>query len=157
MEEIFEIFEKVSGDVITKMTGMRARVDQDYEKFTAANPLVYTSFVKVAGAFKGAVTMTIKKETAIRLARGMLGNQPLKKLDSLAESAILELTNMIVGGAMTQLSESSGAINISHPTITNGKNVAITIGGKKLENILPMAIAGGVIVLNIGLIRNPGS
>lgn len=78
---------------------------------------------EIVGPIQGQVLYGMSQLTAIRIASQMMGGEKLTMFDTLAASAVAELGNMISGNALTLLSSSGYACDISPPNIIQGANV----------------------------------
>ncbi len=79
----------------------------------------------VTGQAHGQVIFGMTLAVADKIASHMLG-EPIKTFDALAASAIAELSNMICGNAMSQLSEAGLICDITPPAIIRGSKVEIS-------------------------------
>lgn len=79
----------------------------------------------VTGQAHGQVIFGMTLAVADKIASHMLG-EPIKTFDALAASAIAELSNMICGSAMSNLSEAGFVCDITPPAIIRGSKVEIS-------------------------------
>lgn len=73
----------------------------------------------ITGEMKGQAILDFPKQNALKIASAM-ASMELTELDALAESAICELGNMILGNTATFFSVDGIAIDITPPTVCNG-------------------------------------
>ena len=73
----------------------------------------------VTGEMKGQVILCFKKEVALDIASKMC-MMPITEMSELAQSAICELCNMILGNAATVFSTKGILIDITPPTTCQG-------------------------------------
>lgn len=73
----------------------------------------------ITGEIKGQVILRFRNDIALDLASKMC-MMPMTELNELAQSAICELCNMILGNAATVFSTNGVAIDITPPTVCRG-------------------------------------
>lgn len=153
MDKAVETFKTVSLEVVTQMT--KCKIDSGK---TSVKEHFYTSYeysfiIGVTGKYEGAVTMSLKKETACFLASAMLGNKPVKQFNELAESAIRELVNLVVSRTFILLAGDE-PINITPPTFVRGSNVSLAVANIQKTYVTTLNTSCGVIEFNISLANN---
>lgn len=84
-----------------------------------------TVIIALVGAVEGTVYFGMSFETAIRLVSKMMGEN-ITTFNSLAQSGIAELGNVITGRASVKLSASGYEATISPPTLLLGKGATIS-------------------------------
>lgn len=100
---------------------------------TSANQV--NVLIGLSDGVKGNVMVGFKKATALRIASAMMCGMEIMELDDLSESAVGEMFNMFVGGALVRL-QSETPINFSPPTIAIGEKMFLMISrvsSKKLN------------------------
>jgi chemotaxis protein CheX len=107
----------------------------------------------LTGDLEGCFILGYGKDTALSVARGMLGNPDYPDFDDLCISALAELGNMIAGTAATGLAGQGLIFNLMPPAVLrNGQAV--------LDNQVPAAIQMPVETsagfINVGLGLMPG-
>ncbi|HHV61031.1 MAG TPA: chemotaxis protein CheX [Firmicutes bacterium] len=132
-------------------TEVQAKIDRgdlsiEESQFTSKD---ITVMIGVVGKVRGIVMYSMSEETAKKLVSVMLG-QPVETFDSMAESAISEIGNVITGGASAELEKAGYACRISPPTLIMGaKTVISTINIKRL--VVPLKTQYGEIEVSIAL------
>jgi len=81
-------------------------------------------FIGITGDLYGTVLLSAKKENALKLASSMAGME-LSDFDDISISALKELCNMVVGGAVTRYSQMGLDSEITPPTFLEGNNLNI--------------------------------
>lgn len=105
--------------------------------------------IGVTGAAQGIVLYGMSVETAKAIVGKMMG-QPFEEFDSLAQSGIAEMGNVITGLASRGLSESGYSCNITPPTLITGQNT--TIGTLDIPRLaLPLTTECGEIEIHLAL------
>ena len=105
--------------------------------------------IGVTGAAQGIVLYSMSSETARGIVGQMMG-QPFEEFDSLAQSGIAEMGNVITGLASRGLSESGFVCNITPPTLITGLNTHIgTLDIPRLA--LPLTTICGEIEIHLAL------
>ncbi len=84
-----------------------------------------TVILALVGSVEGTVYYGMSNETAIFLVSKMIGER-IESFDSLAQSGIAELGNVITGRASVKLSAAGYEANISPPTLLLGKDATIS-------------------------------
>lgn len=88
-------------------------------KFTDDELLI---LMGITGAMKGQVIMDFPKKSALVIASRM-AQMEMPELNELAQSAVCELGNMILGNTATLYSVKGIGIDITPPTVCNGNVV----------------------------------
>ncbi|MDE7297980.1 MAG: chemotaxis protein CheX [Lachnospiraceae bacterium] len=108
-----------SAKVLKEMVFLDATLGKPYLnslKFSDNSLLI---MLGVTGEIKGQVILDFKNEVALDLASKMC-MMPMTELNELAQSAICELCNMILGNAATVFSTKGIKIDITPPTVCRG-------------------------------------
>jgi chemotaxis protein CheX len=105
--------------------------------------------IGVTGEMRGQVMITLENPVACDIASKMI-MMPITQMDELAQSAICELGNMILGNAATIFSTKGIQIDITPPTVGYGK---MTFQQKFAQNIcIPLSFElDKVININIAI------
>ncbi|HHY47665.1 MAG TPA: chemotaxis protein CheX [Firmicutes bacterium] len=108
-----------------------------------------TVMIGITGPVRGVVMYSMTEEVAKRLVSVMLG-QPVNEFDSLSESAISEIGNVITGVAARELERAGYSCRISPPTLVMGQHTVIsTVNLKRL--VVPLKTQYGEIEISIAL------
>lgn len=144
VEAAFEVLQAEAGIAVT-----RGDLSLDKHPYVTDDLTVILSLV---GQVQGTVFYSMSADTAIRLSSQMLG-EPLRELDSLAQSGLAELGNVITGRASVKLSEAGFESTISPPTLLVGRNARIsTLDVARL--IVPMRGELGSVTIQLALREN---
>ncbi len=109
-----------------------------------------TSVVGVIGHIRGNIAYSFSEDTAKKIASSMMMGMPVAEIDSIARSAIGELTNMVTGTACALLAENNELIDLTPPSLIFGKDIYFIISS--VETIaLDIDTRCGEIEVNIGL------
>ncbi|KKK45420.1 hypothetical protein LCGC14_3165530 [marine sediment metagenome] len=84
-----------------------------------------TVLISLVGDVQGVVLYGLSTDTGLALVSSVMG-QAITEFDSLAQSGIAELGNVITGRATIKLSETGYSANISPPTLITGNSVMIS-------------------------------
>ncbi len=118
----------------------------------ADGPLVsddVTVLVGVTGRVRGVVLLNVSERTAKELVGAMQGT-PVAVWDTLAESGIAELGNVITGRASSELESAGYPCTISPPTVVIGRGTQIsTIHIQRL--VIPLETRHGAISVHVAL------
>jgi len=111
-----------------------------------------TVVIGLVGRVEGTVFYSMSLNTAKSLASTMLG-EPLETFDSLAQSGIAELGNVVTGRASVKLAEAGFESTISPPTVLEGFGTLIsTLEFPRL--VVPLDGDAGKIVIHLALREN---
>lgn len=105
--------------VLKDMMMLDAKIGKPYLnelKFDDSSVLI---MLGVTGAMKGKVILDFKHAVALDIASKMC-MMPLTEMSEIAQSAVCELCNMILGNAATVFSTKGIAIDITPPTVCQG-------------------------------------
>jgi len=81
----------------------------------------------LVGDMRGSVVFSMHEETARNIASAMMGGMPVPTFDMMPKSALCELANMIAGNSVSLLEADKIMVNITPPTLINGKNMITMI------------------------------
>lgn len=108
-----------------------------------------TVIIALVGAVQGNVFYSMTQETAIHLASRMLCEK-LTDLDTLAQSGIAELGNVITGRASMKLADAGFEATISPPSLLLGKGASIsTLDFPRI--IVPLKTNEGELLIHLAL------
>lgn len=111
-----------------------------------------TVLINLVGDIYGIVMYGMQTKTCLNIISKILG-QDLAELDSLAQSGVAELGNVISGRATIRFSEAGYKSNISTPTVLKGKGVEVaTLGFPRI--VVPLETQFGLLTVHIGLKEN---
>ncbi|NPV81751.1 MAG: chemotaxis protein CheX [Firmicutes bacterium] len=128
----------------------RGRLALQESRFTGHD---ITVLIGVTGQLRGIVMYSMNEGTARSLIEVMLG-QSVEEFDSLAESGIGELGNVITGLAGSELERLGYIVKITPPTIVRGKDAVIsTVNLKRL--VIPLVTQYGPIEIGVALEECP--
>jgi chemotaxis protein CheX len=108
-----------------------------------------TVIIALVGGVEGMVFYSLTKETSIRMVSKMMGEE-ISEFNSLAQSGIAELGNVITGRASVKLSMAGYEATISPPTLLIGKGSQVsTLDCPRL--IIPLSSDLGTITVHLAL------
>jgi Predicted inhibitor of MCP methylation, homolog of CheC len=79
--------------------------------------------IGITGNIRGNAVVNMTSAVALQIAGAMMMDPELPEIDEIAQSALCELCNMVVGNAVTTLSQSGISMDITPPTILMGQNM----------------------------------
>jgi chemotaxis protein CheX len=120
-----------------------------YLKSTCTPVLGVAALVGLAGDVEGRILFDMSKETAIKVASVMNGEE-LKELDDLGKATITELANMITAQAVTKLHDLGFKFDLTPPAIFTGDNMEVTTAEVEAL-IVPMVIPYGKVEINVAI------
>lgn len=135
--------------VLESEVGITAKRGQLSLRRSAATADDITVLVSMVGHVNGVALYGLSESTAIAIVSRILG-QPFDEFDSLAQSGIGELGNVITGQAGRRLAEAGFESKISPPTMVMGKGTLIsTLDFERLH--IPLETEIGVIQIHLAL------
>ncbi len=138
--------------VVSKMADTKVEMGKAYEVKHSYPSYDYSYIMGVIGGYKGAITMSMKKETAFHIASCMLGGKPIEEFGEMPESALRELFNLTVAGAFSELEEiGDEAVDITPPTFIRGDNISFATSDVSKTYKITLTTPKGVIEFNISL------
>lgn len=141
VEAAFEVLQAETGLQIT-----RGELGLDKHAYITEAVTVILSLV---GSVEGTVFYSMSEPTGIGLASRMMG-ETMTQFDSLAQSGVAELGNVITGRASVKLSEAGYEANISPPTLLTGSGATIsTLDFARL--VVPLTSDVGVVTIHLAL------
>jgi chemotaxis protein CheX len=108
-----------------------------------------TVIIALVGSVEGMVFYSLTRETSINLVSKMMGEE-ITEFNSLCQSGIAELGNVITGRASVKLSQAGYEATISPPTLIIGSGSQIsTLDFPRL--VIPLSCNIGTITVHIAL------
>lgn len=145
VEAVAEVMEKEVGVQIT-----RGNLSMQVTALTTAD---VTVLINLVGQVQGVVMFGMSYETGLNLVSRIMG-QKFAEFDTLAQSGISELGNVITGQATIKLSRAGFESNISPPTMIMGDNVQIsTLDFSRI--IVPLSTPLGNVDIHLALRESP--
>jgi chemotaxis protein CheX len=125
---------------------MRLRSDSSSSKEVGA-------VVGMAGEVEGRIMLEMAKDTAIGMA-GVMNQERFTELSPLALDTLMELTNVLVAKAVSELNDRGFTFRLTPPLIFTGDNMKF-FGNLNIESlIIPLSTRVGELDLNIALRMN---
>ncbi len=84
-----------------------------------------TVMLSLVGEVKGVVLISLSQTVALKIISRIL-EQEFTEFDSMAQSGIAELGNVITGRSIVKLSQAGYRVDISPPTVITGKGVQVS-------------------------------
>ena len=114
-----------------------------------------TVILAIVGMVSGNVFYSMDQATALNLASRMM-YEPFDEFNSLAQSGIAELGNVITGRASIKLSQAGYEATISPPTLIQGKGATIsTLDYPRV--IVPLSAANATVIIHLALKESAGA
>lgn len=112
-----------------------------------------TVLISLVGQVQGVVLYGLSEKTSLALVSRVMG-QEFPEFDSLAQSGVAELGNVISGQATIRLSKAGYSANISPPTLIHGQGVTIsTLDFARV--VVPLTTELGEISVHLALREAP--
>jgi chemotaxis protein CheX len=120
---------------------------------TALTTNEVTVMLSLIGQVQGVVMYGLSIATGLGMVSRVMG-QEFTEFDNLAQSGVAELGNVITGRATVKLAEAEFSVNISPPTLIQGKNASIsTLDFARI--IVPLDTEVGEIAVHLALRESP--
>jgi chemotaxis protein CheX len=108
-----------------------------------------TVLLSLVGQVEGVVLYEMSTTTGLALVSRMMG-QEFPEFDNLAQSGVAELGNVITGQATIKLSKEGYRVDISPPTLIQGRNIQIsTLDFHRI--VVPLKTDMGEIIVHLAL------
>lgn len=119
------------------------------------NKLTYGDVTGVVGMTSGKISgcmiLSFEKKCILQIVANMLMEDPKKQIDDDIVDAVGELTNMICGGAKSQLSKLDQTFDMSTPSMVIGKGVALQYYSNSPTLVIPFGTDSGAFVVEANL------
>ena len=102
---------------------------------------------------RGNVVYNMSEETAKVIASTMMMGMPVAEFDTMAQSAISEMSNMLTANAATNLTSMGFEVDISTPSLTIGKDFQVKISDAQYLTV-EMALGDYMVELDIAVDQN---
>ena len=122
-------------------------------KSIVVDSLGVTIMVGFTRQLRGNVVYNMSEETAKHIASTMMMGMPVAALDEMAQSAICEMSNMLIATAATNLTALGYDVDISTPSLTVGSDFKVKISTEKYLTVT-MDLAGHDVEINIAVSAN---
>lgn len=109
-----------------------------------------TVLIGLTQQVKGNVAYNMTEGAAKKIASTMMMGYPVEELDSMAQSAISEMINMITGNAATNFTQHKIIVDISPPSLVVGQDFMVKMGQGKYI-IVEILVDGELLELSISL------
>lgn len=127
--EYINPFIEASQQVFQMMTGIKPILGKVYLKNSPYESAAIAVIVGLTGKIRGQVIITLNIDTAKFVVSCMMGGMPVETMDEIANSAISELGNMIMGNTATLLAAKGIGIEITPPSLLTGERIRISSAG----------------------------
>ena len=130
---------------------LQAHIDRKdlYLKKTSQPVMGVAALVGLAGDVEGRVLIDMSRDTAIKIASTMNGEE-LTELDELVKATITELANMITAQAVTKLFELGFKFDLTPPSIITGDNMQVSNADVEAL-IVPLEMEQGLVEINVAI------
>jgi chemotaxis protein CheX len=144
-------------DAATEVLMAEAQVEATRGKLSLQKSAItsddITVLINLVGQVQGVVLYGLSTRMGLAIVSRILG-QTCTQLDTLAQSGIAELGNVITGRATVKLSQAGYQSNISPPTLITGSGVQIsTLDFSRI--VVPLNTELGYIIVHLALRSSP--
>jgi chemotaxis protein CheX len=128
------------------VTALRGQISLQKSAMTTDD---ITVLIHLVGQIYGVVLYGMPKSTGLKFVSQIMG-QEFTEMDSLAQSGVGELSNVITGRATVKFSQSGYTSNISPPMVISGKGIKVsTLDFPRL--VVPLETELGMMTVHIAL------
>lgn len=113
-----------------------------------------SGLIGLGGTLQGMVVVSIGRSTALQAAEILLGARPEELNDDVLD-AVGELTNMIAGGAKSQMA--AFQLSIGLPTVICGRSHTVKFPSGSPQLVIPFDSDLGPVCVEVGLAETPRS
>ena len=153
--EYINPFVEAAFNIIKEVLQTEINREELYLKKSTQPVLGVAALVGLAGDVEGRVLIDMTKETAVKVASTMNGEE-LKELDELVKATITELANMVTAQAVTKLHDLGFKFDLTPPAIITGDNMEVSdINVEAL--IVPLDLPHGKIEINVAIRERLGA
>ncbi len=99
---------------------------------------------------RGNVVYNMSVDTAKSIASTMMMGMPVNDFDTMAQSAIAELSNMLTANAATNLTGMGFEVDISTPSLTIGESFQVKISDAQYLTV-EMDLGGQIVELDVAV------
>lgn len=148
-----ELINPIANSLVNVFKGVSGFDLERGSLFLRNNPIPLDSvavIVGITGELRGQLVISVKIETALRIASAMMMGAPVTELDELSKSAISELGNMVAGNYATALFGLEYKVDITTPIVLSGDNMKISMYDKRQLSI-PFNSGLGEITVDISI------
>lgn len=113
--------------IMDQVTGLKISTGKMYIKdrpYKSENIIV---LMGITGAFHASVVLSFSKAMCCKIASAMMECSLISEIDEIAESAVGELCNMILGYTSTLFYKENINVDITPPTILTGDNIQLSV------------------------------
>ncbi len=147
--ELIQPFVEAAARVIQQECGEQVSRGQLHRVRSPQTSNDVSALIAITGGVAGLVIYSMTQETACGFASKMIG-ETVHELDSLGQSAIAELANIITGQAGISLEKSGFPSDMSPPVLLLGKGSSIaTLNLTRL--VVPLVVSFGQFSIDIAI------
>lgn len=106
--------------------------------------------IGLSGEVSGTVILSVATEVALNATEALLGYRPESVNEDVVD-AVGELTNMIAGGAKTELTSFNMCLAL--PAVISGANHLISFGSRVRPVLIPFTTAWGEFSVEVGFVE----
>jgi len=131
----------------TKVQAHKPGLKKDNKSFGEVTGIIGMASDSVTGC----MVVSFSEECILQVVANMLYEEPKKEVDNEIVDAVGELTNMICGGAKSQLAKLNHKFDLATPTMITGKGVEIAYHTDSPTLIIPFDTEYGQFVIEANL------
>lgn len=153
--DILNPFLEATVSLIKEMTDLNLKRGKLELQCDSVKILGIAAIVGITGDLSGRVLIDMEIQTALKLA-SIMNFEEFTEVNNLVRSTIQEVANMISGKAIMLLNNKGYNLDITPPTICEGKNTIITNRNAQLISV-PFESEIGRIIIDLGIIESEKS
>lgn len=131
----------------TKIQAQKPTIKNDNKSFGEVTGIIGMASETVTGC----MIVSFSEKCILQIVANMLYEAPKTAVDAEIVDAVGELTNMICGGAKSQLAKLNHKFNLATPTMITGKGVEIAYHTDSPTLVIPFETEYGTFVIEANL------
>ncbi|MBN2049978.1 MAG: chemotaxis protein CheX [Spirochaetales bacterium] len=147
--EYINPFVESAFNIMKEVLGLEPKRGELYLKSSSQSVLGVAAIVGLAGSVEGRVLFDMDKNTALKIASAMNGEE-MEKFDELAKATITEMANMITARAVTKLYDLGFKFDLTPPALLTGENMQVSDSGVEAL-IVPVELPYGKVEINVAI------
>lgn len=136
---------KMCQNIIFQTTGYRINPEGGYDTAASSSYGNIAIIIGITGDIRGQVHISMSRLAADRIASALIHREPQEGLDEIAQSALSELGNMIMGNAGMILYQNGIRIDITPPALFSGENLHFSFDRQRVVYI-PLRMEGEEVI-----------
>lgn len=148
--DVIKAFAEATVEMCEKMLRVRPTVGKPYVTDPGSRMYGVSGIMGISGTVAGVVVLTLPDETAVKAINAFAGGN-YQKIESDVIDGVMELTNIIVGGAKAKLAGQGYEFELGLPKMVVGHTYTSNHGKESRMIVIPFDAPFGQFVLDVSL------